>query len=345
MKTIDQEFTQAVMSWFQENQRDLPWRKDKDPYHVWVSEIMLQQTRVEAVRDYYRRWMEALPNVQALAQTEEETLLKLWQGLGYYNRVRNMQKAARMIMEEYEGSFPARYEEILKLPGIGAYTAGAIASNCFDERVAAVDGNVLRVMSRLTEDDTDILLQSTKRRYALMLQTLYPQKQCGVFTQGLMEIGAIVCVPNGTPKCELCPIRAFCGAGEHQTFDRYPVKVAKKERKIIEMTVFILQCGDQLAVQKRGAKGILAGLYQYPNLEQKMTAAEALRTAEAWGCMPTGLQRQSEYKHIFTHVEWHMTGYYITCSCEADGPAHDWVWANPTQMEAEIPLPSAFQYF
>ena len=240
MKTIDQEFTQAVMSWFQENQRDLPWRKDKDPYHVWVSEIMLQQTRVEAVRDYYRRWMEALPNVQALAQTEEETLLKLWQGLGYYNRVRNMQKAARMIMEEYEGSFPARYEEILKLPGIGAYTAGAIASNCFDERVAAVDGNVLRVMSRLTEDDTDILLQSTKRRYALMLQTLYPQKQCGVFTQGLMEIGAIVCVPNGTPKCDTLPgprvLRRRRASGP---LTRYPVKAAQKERKLIEMTVFI----------------------------------------------------------------------------------------------------------
>ena len=345
MKSIDQEFTQAVMTWFSENQRDLPWRKDQDPYHIWVSEIMLQQTRVEAVREYYRRWMEALPTVRDLAESEEETLLKLWQGLGYYNRVRNMQKAAKIIMEEHDGKFPGQYDEIRKLPGIGDYTAGAISSNCFDERVAAIDGNVLRVMSRLTEDDSDILKQSTRRRYAQMLAEIYPPKDCGKFTQGMIEIGAIVCVPNGLPKCEICPIRAFCGAAAHRTFTRYPVKAAKKERKLIEMTVFILQCGDKIAVQKRDAKGILAGLYQYPNLERRLTAAQAMQQAEAWGCMPTGLQRQSEYKHIFTHVEWYMTGYYITCDSETDGPAQDWIWANAAQMEAEIPLPSAFQYF
>ena len=345
MKKIDIDFTNTVTAWFRENQRDLPWRKDKDPYHVWVSEIMLQQTRVEAVREYYRRWMEALPTVRDLAESDEETLLKLWQGLGYYNRVRNMQKAAQMVMREYAGVFPDQYDEIRGLPGIGDYTAGAIASNCFDLRVAAVDGNVLRVMSRLTEDDSDILKQATKRRYAQMLQEIYPEKHCGEFTQGVMEIGATVCVPNGSPKCEICPVQGFCGAREHQTTDLYPVKAAKKERKIVEMTVFILRCEDKTAVQKRAANGILAGLYQYPNLECRLSAAEALETAESWGCMPTGLSRQSEYKHIFSHVEWHMTGYYITCAREAGGLQNDFVWADPQQMEDAIPLPSAFQYF
>ena len=326
MKKIDVDFTNTVTVWFRENQRDLPWRKDKDPYHVWVSEIMLQQTRVEAVREYYRRWMEVLPTVCDLAESDEETLLKLWQGLGYYN-------------------FPDQYDEIRKPPGIGDYTAGAIASNCFDRRVAAVDGNVLRVMSRLLEDDSDILKQSTKRRYAQMLAEIYPKKHCGEFTQGVMEIGATVCVPNGSPKCEICPVQSFCGAWAHQTMALYPVKAAKRGRKIVEMTVFILRCADKTAVQKRAGNGILAGLYQYPNLEKRLSAAKALETAESWGCMPTGLSRQSEYKHIFSHVEWHMTGYYITCARESGGPQDDFVWADAQQMEDAIPLPSAFQYF
>ena len=345
MKKIDIDFTNTVTAWFRENQRDLPWRKDQDPYHVWDSEIMLQQTRVEAVREYYRRWMEALPTIRDLAESSEETLLKLWQGLGYYNRVRNMQKAAQMIMQEYHGVFPDQYDEIRRLPGIGEYTAGAIASNCFDRRIAAVDGNVLRVMSRLTEDDSDILKQATKRQYARLLQEIYPENHCGEFTQGIMEIGAVICVPNGSPKCEICPVWEFCGAKEHQSIGRYPVKAAKKERKIIEMTVFILTCKDRTAVQKRPAGGLLAGLYQYPNLQQNMSASEALKAVEEWGGQPSGLSRRSEYRHIFSHVEWHMTGYYISCERETSGPGKDFVWADSRQMEESIPLPSAFQYF
>lgn len=286
------------------------------------------------------------PTVRDLAESEEETLLKLWQGLGYYNRVRNMQKAAKIIMEEHDGKFPGQYDEIRKLPGIGDYTAGAISSNCFDERVAAIDGNVLRVMSRLTEDDSDILKQSTRRRYAQMLAEIYPPKDCGKFTQGMIEIGAIVCVPNGLPKCEICPIRAFCGAAAHRTFTRYPVKAAKKERKLIEMTVFILQCGDKSRCRSAAGEGHTRG-----TLPVSESGAEADGgTGDAAGrrhgdaCRP-GCKRQSEYKHIFTHVEWYMTGYYITCDSETDGPAQDWIWANAAQMEAEIPLPSAFQYF
>ena len=345
MKKIDKTFTEAVTSWFRENKRQLPWREDRQPYHVWVSEIMLQQTRVEAVREYYRRWMEALPTVQDLAETDEESLLKLWQGLGYYNRVRNMQKAAKQILEAHNGEIPGNYADILTLPGIGEYTAGAIASNCFDEPQPAVDGNVLRVLSRLTEDESDIAKQSTKKKYAEMLRGIYPEQNCGDFTQGLMEIGAIVCVPNGVPKCDVCPVRAYCGACEHGTMRSYPVKAKKKERKIMKMTVFLLECEGGRAVQKRKEKGVLHGLYQYPNVAEKLAPDEALALAAEWGCSPAGLSRSSEYKHIFSHVEWHMTGYYIPCGRQGKGADGDFLWADESKMEKEIPLPSAFLYF
>ncbi len=345
MKKIDKTFTEAVTSWFRENKRRLPWREDRQPYPIWVSEIMLQQTRVEAVREYYRRWMEALPTVQALAETDEESLLKLWQGLGYYNRVRNMQKAARQIMEAHNGEFPRTYADILALPGIGEYTAGAIASNCFDEPVPAVDGNVLRVLSRLTEDEADITKQSTKKKYAEMLREIYPKRNCGDFTQGLMEIGAIVCVPSGAPKCEICPIRDYCGAFAQGTMLDYPIKAKKKERKIVEMTVFLLECEGCMAVQKRKEKGVLHGLYQYPNVAKTLAPEEALALAEEWRCSPAGLSRSSAYRHIFTHVEWHMTGYYIPCGRQGTGADGDFLWVNESKMEKEIPLPSAFAYF
>lgn len=344
-KKLDKTFTKTVTKWFCENKRDLPWRQDREPYHIWISEIMLQQTRVEAVREYYLRWMKALPTIKSLADAEEESLLKLWQGLGYYNRVRNMQKAARILETEYDGVFPDTYDEILKLPGIGDYTAGAIASNCFDQKVAAVDGNVLRVMSRITEDDSDILKQSIKKKYAAMLAELYPEKDCGNFTQGLMEIGATICVPNGMPKCDACPVADFCGAKAAGTALNYPVKKAKKERKMVDMTVFILAYKGKQAVQKRKQKGVLSGLYQYPNVEKKLDAGQAVALAQDWGCCPAGIERQREYKHIFSHVEWHMTGYYITCSQQGEGAEGDFVWATEKQMEEEIPLPSAFQPF
>ena len=340
-KDIDSGFTLALTDWYRQNRRDLPWRRDRDPYHVWVSEIMLQQTRVEAVRDYYARFMEALPNVKALAEADEETLLKLWQGLGYYNRVRNMHKAAVAVCEEHGGVFPSDYDQIRSLSGIGEYTAGAIASICFDRREAAVDGNVLRVFSRLTEDGGDIKSQAMKKRAAAYLQKLYPEKNCGDFTQGLIELGALICIPAGQSRCELCPAAAYCQAREHNTTAAYPVKQAKKERKKVKKTVFILQHGDQLAVEKRPAKGLLAGLYQFPNVDREMDAAEAISQAEAWGVRPCDLTRRAEYTHVFTHVEWEMTAYYITVETRAGL----FLWAGPDQLADEIPLPTAFAHF
>lgn len=340
-KKIDFTFTETLTDWYRENRRDLPWRADKDPYHVWVSEIMLQQTRVEAVRGYYTRFMKALPALDDLASADEETLLKLWQGLGYYNRIRNMHKAARTVTEELGGVFPHTYNEIRKLSGIGDYTAGAIASICFDERIAAVDGNVMRVVSRLTDDDTDILNAAFKKRTAAYLSALYPEKNCGDFTQGLIELGALVCGPAGPPKCEICPVAEYCRGKERGTAAYLPVKAARKERKKVKMTVFIFQHENRIAVCRRQKKELLAGMYQFPNTEAELSAAEAVAQAEQWGVKPRDLLRSLAYKHVFTHVEWEMTGYYIT----ADAMPDAFRWVTRTEMEKEVPLPTAFGYF
>ena len=353
-KALNRDFTEAVIRWYQQNRRDLPWRADRNPYHIWVSEIMLQQTRVEAVRDYYIRWMEALPDIHALAEAEEENLLKLWQGLGYYNRVRNLQTAAREVQEFHSGIFPTEFDKIRGLKGIGDYTAGAIASIAFDQPTPAVDGNVLRVMSRMNEDYSDIKSAAVKKKVTAQLAELYPQSEeglCGDFTQGLIELGAIVCVPNGKPQCDICPAAAWCRAKESGVQMELPVKAEKKARRIEDRTVFILNCGNfeeggSIAVGRRPAEGLLANLAEFPNLLGELTPDEALKQAEEWGCRPTGLTRAAKFKHVFSHVEWRMTGYYITCSaCGQAGEAEHFRWVTAEEMDAEVPLPSAFQYF
>ncbi len=341
VKRIDKTFTETLMKWYRENRRDLPWREDKEPYHVWVSEIMLQQTRVEAVREYYLRFMKALPTISDLAAAEEETLLKLWQGLGYYNRIRNMHKAAQQIEAQMGGIFPQEFDAIKALPGIGDYTAGAIASICFNQKTAAVDGNVLRVMSRLNNDDTDILNAGLKKRITAYLSSLYPEKDCGDFTQGLIELGALICGPAGAPKCEICPVNAYCEAKAAGTAAALPVKAKKKARKKVDMTVFILQAPLGTAVCRRAETGLLAGLYQLPNVEKRLTAAQAIEQVERWGCAPKNLLRSTDYCHVFTHVEWHMTGYFIA----VEKMPKIFQWASDAQLAAEIPLPTAFGYF
>lgn len=331
----------ALIPWYQANARELPWRKDKEPYHVWLSEIMLQQTRVEAVKGYYSRFLAELPDIQALAEAEESRLLKLWEGLGYYNRARNLQKAAKTIMDEYHGAFPSEYSEMLRLPGIGEYTAGAVASNCFDQPIAAVDGNVMRVLSRITESYEDILKPAVKRQMKQQLEAVYPQTGCGDFTQALMELGAIICVPNGKPKCEICPAREFCLAQRNGTQLELPVKCKKKERKIEERTVFAFHCQGKTAVRRREGSGLLAGLWELPNVPGTMTAQGALKAAEQWGCGPLLLKRQAERKHVFTHVQWNMTCFYIECGRETEGLE----WVADREIDDLIPLPTAFRQF
>ena len=332
---------ERLIPWYRENARELPWRRDREPYHIWLSEIMLQQTRVEAVKEYYIRFLKELPDIRALAEAEEEKLLKLWEGLGYYNRARNLQKAAKWILFENNGVFPSEYSEILTLPGIGEYTAGAVASVCFDEPVAAVDGNVLRVTSRITESYDDILKASTKKQVKQHLEAVYPKDGCGDFTQSLMELGATVCVPSGKPRCQDCPVEDICRAHARGTELELPVKVTKKNRKVEERTVFVLQCGDKVAVQKREASGLLAGMWEFPNVSGRQTADKAMETADSWGCSPVLLERELFRKHIFSHVQWDMTCFYIQCLQEAGTME----WVSRRALFEQIALPTAFRQF
>lgn len=330
-----------LLPWYEQCRRDLPWRKNQDPYAVWVSEIMLQQTRVEAVKGYYARFMAALPTIEALANVPEQQLLKLWEGLGYYSRVRNLQKAACLIMAEYGGAFPQDYDQIRKLPGIGDYTAGAIASICFDAPKAAVDGNVLRVGARVTKDFAPIHLPLIKKQLAEHLEEIYPPGQCGAFTQSLMELGATVCLPNGMPKCGICPLRERCLSAGAETAITLPIKQGKKPRRVEERTVWIFQMGDKIGLTQRQEPGLLAGYWQFPNVLGRLSAQEALNQAAAWGLAPRGLWYETAKKHIFTHIEWHMQAYYITCSQPGEG----FTWVSLTELEEKIPLPGAFRLF
>lgn len=341
LEQIYRQLPEALMPWFRKNARKLPWREDKEPYHVWLSEIMLQQTRVEAVKDYYIRFLKELPEMNDLAEVREEKLLKLWEGLGYYNRAKNLQKAARIVMSENNGVFPSEYSEILTLPGIGEYTAGAIASSCFDQPVAAVDGNVLRVISRMTESYEDILKPAVKRDVKLRLEQVYPATDCGTFTQSLMELGAIVCLPGGTPKCSICPAKAFCIANKNGTQMELPVKKKKKEKRIEERTVFVLNCKGKIALCRRAEQGLLAGMWEFPNVLGKQTAEQAVKTAEDWGCRPVRLKKELVRSHVFSHVRWDMVCFYVDCECESQALS----WYENGDVAARIPLPTAFRQF
>ncbi len=331
-----------LLPWFEQNARKLPWREDKDPYHIWLSEIMLQQTRVEAVKGYYQRFLEQLPDIQALADAPEDLILKLWEGLGYYSRVRNLQKAAKVIMEQHNGVFPTNYEEILALPGIGEYTAGAIGSICFDIPEPAVDGNVLRIISRITENYHDVLAPTTKKYVTNALRRVYPSGALAyTFNQSMMELGATVCLPNGAPKCEICPVVHICRAYANGSWDMLPQKEPKKKRKIEQKTVFVLRCHGKTAVQKRPASGLLAKLWQYPNVAGTLDIQSALNQAAQWQVKPITIEKEVHDKHIFTHVEWHMVCYYLQCDSENDV----FVWVDDAALEQQIALPTAFKRF
>lgn len=336
-----EKLAEYLVEWYPEHARDLPWRKDTQPYHVWLSEIMLQQTRVEAVKAYYKRFLEELPSIEDLAGVEEERLLKLWEGLGYYNRARNLKKAAVTIVNELGGKFPAAYEEILELSGIGEYTAGAIGSICFDLPTPAVDGNVLRVYSRVMEDNSNIDKPVTKKRIRSELEKVYPKGKCGIFTQSLMELGATVCMPNGEPKCQECPLSEICLAREHDTWRNLPVREVKKKRSIENKTVFMLICGNRIAVRKRPDKGLLAGMWEFPNVPETLNEQQAADIATDWQSAPELVKMSTEYTHIFSHVEWRMKAYYMTCKKMC--PEFEWVTTQ--ELDGKIAVPSAFKEF
>lgn len=336
------ETAEPLVEWYKENHRQLPWREHVTAYRVWVSEIMLQQTRVEAVKPYYERFLNALPDVKALAEAPEDELLKLWEGLGYYNRVRNMQKAAQQIVEEYQGNFPGSYEEIRKLSGIGDYTAGAIASFAFGIARPAVDGNVLRVVSRILAYKEDIMKQSVRRHISGLIEEVIPRNEASEFNQGLIELGAVICVPKGKPKCEICPAAFVCEAKARGIQLELPVKKKAKERRIEKRTVLIFKDERGVAIRKRSLKGLLAGLYEFPNVKGHLTEAEVIAYGKSIGLMPVRVRALKEAKHIFSHVEWHMTGYEILVDELEKKCAETMIFAQKEEIDKKYSIPSAF---
>lgn len=342
MKSLS-DIVKPLLLWYGANARVLPWRDEPTPYRVWISEIMLQQTRVEAVKAYFERFTGELPSLAALAEAEEPQLLKLWEGLGYYSRVRNLHKAAQIVMKDYGGRLPEEPEELIQLPGIGAYTAGAIASIAYGKPAPAVDGNVLRVIARVTASHDNVSENAVKRRIEQDLKQVYPAGRAGDFTQALMELGALVCLPNGAPNCEECPLRALCAARAQGITDELPVKQAKKERKIERRTVFLLLCGEKAAIHKRPEKGLLAGLWEFPSADGALSPQQAKEWLKTQGIAPLKIERLPGAKHIFTHIEWHMTGYLVTVPKLPDST--ELVWAARGELLETYTIPAAFKSF
>ena len=327
-----------IADWDAAVRRDLPWRRSPTPYHVWISEIMLQQTRIEAVIPYYERFLAELPDVAALASVDDDRLMKLWEGLGYYSRARNLKKAAQQVIERFGGALPATAEELRSLPGIGEYTAGAIASLAFHKPEPAVDGNVLRVLSRLLASKDDVMSPAVRKSVTADLRSIYPSgEQAALVTEGLMELGETLCIPNGEPLCDACPAAAHCRARAAGDPTQYPVRSAPKARRIEERSVLLLHCGEKYAIRRREEKGLLAGLWEFPSCEGTLTREEiAVQFPDALSLEPC-----SSAKHIFTHVEWHMTGWRVELPEEAPG----YVWETAETIRTSYSVPTALKYY
>ena len=346
------ETASLLLDWFDANRRILPFRQDPTPYHIWLSEIMLQQTRMTAVLPYYHRFLESCPDIPALAACDDEKLHKLWEGLGYYSRVRNLKKAAQVVCEQYGGQLPADYNALLKLPGIGAYTAGAVASISFGIPVPAVDGNVLRVLSRLDDDRRCVTEPAVKKALTARVMELQPAQRPGDFNQALMELGALVCLPNGAPLCGSCPWGRLCRARAAGTALELPVKARPRARRLVPVGVALVQSPAGWLLQRRPDTGLLAGLWQPPLWEdaafadaaamQRALAEKGIDTAAAWGtdAMAKPLPKA---KHIFTHLEWHMSGWQFFAP--AQPLPEGYVWATARQLEQDYALPGAFKVY
>ncbi len=333
-----------LVQWYKAHERSFPWRRDPSPYRVWVSEIMLQQTRIEAALPYFERFMETLPTVQDLAQADEDVLMKLWEGLGYYSRVRNLQKAARRIMEDFNGELPNTYEELLTLPGIGDYTAGAIASIVFGQRVAAVDGNVLRVMARLLDEDGDVMKPVVRKRLSSLVHEIVPAQDPSAFNQGLMELGETICLPNAMPRCSQCPIHDCCAVAGTERAAQLPTRAAPKPRKVENRTVLLVitQAREsRVLLHRRDKKGLLSGMWEFPNFldgEDKNIA----QLLTKWGARFVNYRQAPTGKHVFSHVEWILSG--RIAEVEPFDPPADHIWVSKNELESYA-LPTAFRLY
>ena len=339
-----QMIAQSLLSWYSVHYRSLPWRNEPTPYHVWVSEIMLQQTRIEAVLPYYRRFLDALPTVSDLADAPSEVLLKLWEGLGYYSRVRNMQKAAQVIVDCYDGVLPADYDALLALPGIGPYTAGAISSIAYNIPVPAVDGNVMRVLARLTADDTDVLSNEGKKKFTTLAWQMIPEQDAGRFNQALMELGETVCVPNGEPHCDVCPLRNDCDGYRLECAAQLPVRIKKSVRRIEKRQLALVRIDDALPrvlLHRRDSVGLLADMWEIPNTLSD-DPRESLPVHLRDLCVKIGDLPIA--KHLFSHMEWQMKGDIYTLDSVEDMP-NDFAAVDLLELQKRYPLPSAFRAY
>lgn len=342
------EMVAPLLTWYGQQKRDLPWRDTGSAYHVWISEIMLQQTRVEAVKPYFERFLEKFPDISALAAAPEDVLLKAWEGLGYYTRARNLQKAAKIIETSFQGKLPEEVSELLTLPGIGRYTAGAIASIAYGKKAPAVDGNVLRILMRLLACPEDISRDSVKKQTETLLAPILPEN-AGDFNQALMDLGAMVCLPKKAARCPLCPLKKLCLAGAEGTFASYPQKAEKKPRRLEKKTILLLTCKEQILVRKRPGSGLLAGLWEFPQLEGHASKQELTDVLQQKGCncKDTSIRKLSDSKHLFTHIEWQMTGYEIELPSTETllFPEEDCQWVHKQELRTVYAVPSAFRIY
>lgn len=339
--------TSDLISWYEQNKRSLPWRDTGNPYHTWISEIMLQQTRIDAVIDHFNRFIEELPDIPALAECDDDRLMKLWEGLGYYSRARNLKKCAVVLVQEYNSRLPADHTQLLKLPGIGPYTAGAVSSICFGLPEPAVDGNVLRIFARYSLYEEDIRdKKATEKASVLLKNTLIELSGINKssFTQGIMELGQKICIPNGTPRCDCCPLSSSCKAHLQNRTDTIPYRSALKKRKIEKRTILIIRDGERFLLHKRPARGLLAGLYEFIGTENHVNRRSALEYAEKLGFTGIKIKSLPSSVHIFSHIEWHMNAYEIRCAQIDDLPDCSYILAEKKEL-ASLAVPSAFRTY
>lgn len=332
-----------LLEWYDSSARSLPWREKPTPYRVWISEIMLQQTRVETVKPYFEKFMREVPTIEDLAVINDDQLMKVWEGLGYYSRAKNLKRAAQIIVEKYNGVFPAELEEIQSLPGIGPYTAGAVGSIAFGIPIPAVDGNVLRVITRLTGSYEDIHEKETKTEISKVVQDILSTQRAGDFNQALMELGATICVPNGAPKCEHCPIQRSCEGHQQGIAQEIPMKTPKKLRRIEKLTVFIIKVKDRIALRRRPEEGLLAKLWEFPHVQGHLSTEECLAYLQKRKLLPNNIQPLGPSKHLFTHLEWHMIGYCIQLDELVE--TEEVSWLGVTEINDQYSLPTAFKQY
>lgn len=341
-----QHFSMPLMEWYDRNKREMIWRDHFDPYYIWLSEIMLQQTRIEAAKEYFVRFTDELPDIRRLAQVSEERLMKLWEGLGYYNRARNLKKAAEIVMQDYGGKLPADFDALLALPGIGPYTAGAIASIAFGIKAPAVDGNVLRVVMRYLACDDDISKVSVRRKVEQRILDVMPDRP-GDFNQAVMELGEVICIPNGAPLCSQCPIQDTCQARACGCPEKYPQRAEKKPRRSERRTVVVMEYRGGIAIRRRPEKGLLAGLYEFPSLDGWMPLEDMGEQMRQWGIEEAHILSMGEATHIFSHVEWHMRGIHVRIEEDNDvrGLPGDVIFVTKEELERKYMLPVAFHMY